>query len=69
MDNANLSYKEQLFCNAYANNGGNGTNAVISAGYSENGASVQASRLLAKVRIKEGIERQKNYIWGTIGVV
>ena len=61
MDNAKLSYKEQLFCNAYAINGGNGTNAVISAGYSENGASVQATRLLAKVKIRGEIERQKNY--------
>jgi len=61
MSDAKLSYKEQLFCNAYAMNGGNGTNAVISAGYSENGASVQASRLLAKVRIKGEIDRQQNY--------
>ena len=60
-ENAKLNYKEQLFCNAYANNGGNGKNAVISAGYSENGASVQATRLLAKVKIRGEIERQKNY--------
>ena len=65
MDNAKLSYKEQLFCNAYANNGGNGTKAVISAGYNqktEAGCSVQASRMLAKDKIKREIESQKSFL-------
>ena len=61
MSNANLSYKEQLFCNAYAINGGNGTKAVISAGYSENGASVQSTRMLNKTKILEEIERQQKF--------
>ena len=61
MDNAKLSYKEQLFCNAYANNGGNGTKAVISAGYAEGSASVQQTRLLKKDRIKRELERQQNF--------
>ena len=61
MDNDKLSLKEQLFCNAYANNGGNGTKAVISAGYAEASASVQQTRLLKKDRIQRELERQQNF--------
>ena len=56
-----MNIKEQRFCNEYVKNGGHGTNAVISAGYSENGASVQASRLLAKVKIRECVSRMEEY--------
>ena len=64
-ENDKLSLKEQLFCNAYANNGGNGTKAVITAGYNqktESGCSVQASRMLVKDKIKQEIDRQKNFL-------
>ena len=61
MADAKLNIKEQRFCNEYVKNGGHGTNAVISAGYSENGASVQASRLLSKVKIRETIGRMEEY--------
>ena len=61
MADAKLNIKEQRFCNEYVKNGGHGTNAVISAGYSENGASVQASRMLAKARIQGEIRRQEDY--------
>lgn len=37
----------------------NGTQAVIRAGYSENGADVQASRLLGKARVSDEIARRK----------
>ena len=61
MADVKLSIKEQMFCNEYLRNGGHGTNAVISAGYSSNGASVQASRMLVRSRIQKEIERQQNY--------
>ena len=61
MKDAKLNIKEQRFCNAYVKNGGHGTNAVISAGYSENGASVQATRMLAKAKIQGEIRRQEEF--------
>ena len=61
MKDAKLNIKEQRFCNAYVKNGGHGTNAVISAGYSENGSSVQASRMLAKPTIQGEIRRQEEF--------
>ena len=61
MKDAKLNIKEQRFCNAYVKNGGHGTNAVISAGYSENGASVQATRMLAKPKIQREIRRQEEF--------
>ena len=61
MKDAKLNIKEQRFCNAYVKNGGHGTNAVISAGYSENGSSVQASRMLAKPKIQGEIRRQEEF--------
>ena len=61
MADAKLSIKEQMFCNEYIRNGGHGTNAVIASGYSKNGASVQASRMLSKVKIQGEIERQQSY--------
>ena len=65
MDNDKLSLKEQLFCNEYAKNGGNGTKAVISAGYTDNNTgstAVQCSRLLKKQRILGELERQNNFV-------
>ena len=61
MADVKLSIKEQMFCNEYIRNGGHGTNAVIASKYSTNGASVQASRMLSKVKIQREIERQQNY--------
>ena len=61
MADAKLSIKEQMFCNEYIRNGGHGTNAVIASGYSSNGASVQASRMLVKPKIRETIRKQEEY--------
>ena len=61
MANAKLNIKEQRFCNEYIKNGGHGTNAVISAGYSSNGASVQSSRMLVRAKIQIEIERQEKH--------
>ena len=62
MANDNLSIKEQIFCNEYVKNGGNGTKAVISAGYAEQSASVQQTRLLKKDRIQGEIKRQNEFV-------
>mgnify|MGYP003631695342 FL=1 len=59
--NDKLSIKEQIFCNEYIKNDGNGTKAVISAGYAELSASVQQNRLLKKDKIQVELERQNNY--------
>ena len=61
MADAKLNIKEQMFCNEYIRNGGHGTNAVIASGYSSNGASVQASRMLVKPKIRETIRKQEEY--------
>jgi len=62
MANDNISIKEQIFCNEYVKNGGNGTKAVISAGYAEQSASVQQTRLLKKDRIRGEIKRQNEFV-------
>ena len=65
MANDKLSIKEQMFCNEYVKNGGNGVKAVISAGYIDNGTgstAVQCSRLLKKQRIIGELERQNNFV-------
>lgn len=59
--NDKLSIREQIFCNEYIKNDGNGTKAVISAGYAELSASVQQTRLLKKARIQAELVRQNNY--------
>jgi len=61
MANDKLSIKEQMFCNEYIKNGNNGTKAVISAGYAEQSASVQQTRLLKTDRIRRELERQNEY--------
>ena len=62
MANDKLSIREQMFCNEYIKNEGNGTKAVISAGYAEQSASVQQTRLLKKDRIQAELERQNNFV-------
>ena len=62
MANDKLSIKEQIFCNEYIKNKGNGTRAVISAGYAEQSASVQQTRLLKKDRIQRELKRQNEFV-------
>ena len=52
-----LTVKERIFCEEYLIDG-NGTRSVIDAGYSETGASVVATRMLAKVSIKAYIQEK-----------
>jgi hypothetical protein len=55
---SDLSQQERNFCDAFVGNGGNATQAVIDAGYSANGADVQACRLLSRQRIAARIKAQ-----------
>lgn len=50
-----LSHKEAAFVREYLANGGNGTQAAISAGYSEASAAELSSRLLRKVKIRKAL--------------
>jgi phage terminase small subunit len=57
-----LTPKQKAFCEYYAANGGNGTQAAIDAGYSENSATVEGSRLLTNANVLEYIEELANPI-------
>ncbi len=54
-----LSPKRLKFAQEYLLNGGNGTKAAITAGYSKKTAHAQASRLLKDVKIKDYIVQQQ----------
>lgn len=58
-ENAELNAKQELFCQYYVQNGFNGTQAAISAGYAKNSANEQSARMLAKASIYERIEQLK----------
>lgn len=58
-ENAELSAKQELFCQYYVQNGFNGTQAAISAGYAKNSANEQSARMLAKASIYKRIEQLK----------
>jgi phage terminase small subunit len=54
---AKLTPKQEAFVYHYCSNGGNGTQAAISAGYSEKTAQEIASQNLSKVMIKEELDK------------
>jgi phage terminase small subunit len=63
-----LTLKQDKFVKAYLLNGGNATQAAISAGYSKNTASETGYENLSKPQIKESIEKHQrksndDYIW------
>jgi len=53
---AGLSDKQELFCREYLKDF-NATQAAIRAGYSEDTASQQGSRLLSNVKVSERLEK------------
>lgn len=54
-----MENRRKLFIAKYLGEcNGNGTQAAIAAGYSENGASVTASRLLADPKVRHAIDKQ-----------
>ena len=63
-----LTLKQDKFVKAYLLNGGNATQAAISAGYSKNTASETGYENLSKPQIKTAIEKHQkksndDYIW------
>ena len=56
---AKLTPKQLAFIREYQVDH-NGTQAAIRAGYSENGASVQATRLLANARVRSEINQRRD---------
>jgi len=52
----NLTTKQRVFCELYAANGGNGTQAAIAAGYSESSAAESASQNLRNYEVVEYIK-------------
>lgn len=61
--NARLSLKEQRFVDAYLGSaGGNGTEAVLAAGYNQNRkvAAVTSAKLLRKASIRQEVDRRQN---------
>ena len=51
-----LTPKQKAFVREYKRNGGNGTQAAIKAGYSENTADVIATENLRKPNVKKALE-------------
>lgn len=56
VDADGLSERVRKFCREYVANGGNGTAAAITAGYSPDTATVQASQILTKLKVKKFID-------------
>lgn len=56
VDTDGLPERVKKFCREYVANGGNGTAAAIAVGYSPATATVQASQILTKLKVKKFIE-------------
>lgn len=54
-----LTPKQKAFVREYKKNGGNGTQAAIKAGYSENTADVIATENLRKPSIREALKQEE----------
>lgn len=63
-----LNDRQRLFCMEYVKNFFNGTKAAIAAGYSENTANEQASRLLTNVSVQQLIEVYKKDVGAMLGL-
>ena len=60
--NSKIKLKWKIFADEYIRNGGNATQAYISAGYSENGANRSAQKLLSKTVISQYIAEKMEQI-------
>ncbi|PEA74963.1 terminase small subunit [Bacillus wiedmannii] len=67
LEDEELTEKERLFCLYYVKYF-NGTQAALKAGYSKDGAHVQASRLLRRERVSSYIKELKGELVGNIFV-
>lgn len=63
-----LNERQKRFVLEYLRNGGNGTEAAISAGYSERSAAVQASRMLNDDKILAYKRAQARQIYYNLGL-
>ena len=66
-----LTAKQDAFVKEYLLNGGNATQAAITAGYSKKTANEQGAQNLAKLSIKEAIEKHqkkkdKSFVWSKV---
>jgi phage terminase small subunit len=59
---SDLLAREELFIAAYVANGGNAAAAAREAGYSAKGSAVRGAELLARPRVKDAIERERQKI-------
>lgn len=53
------AHRRKLFVEAYISNGGNATQAAISAGYSPHRADVTGAKMVGDIRISEELERRR----------
>ena len=67
-DESGLTERQRRFVLEYLRNGGNGTEAAISAGYSPKAAAVQASRLLSDDKILAYKRAQARQVYQAIGI-
>lgn len=63
-----LTDQQERFCQEYAANGGNATQAYISAGYSPNGAEQSASRLLTNANVNQCIQELRQTAAEKLGI-
>lgn len=59
----NLNDKQRQFADEYISNGGNATQAAITAGYSEKTAYSQGNRLLKHDEVKRYMKEQTERLW------
>ncbi|MCW7556497.1 terminase small subunit [Endozoicomonas gorgoniicola] len=63
-----LNDRQQRFVDEYLANGGNATQAAISAGYSAKTAEATASRLLRNVKVADSVARGQKKIKKDLGI-
>lgn len=63
MEEYNLNDKQKMFADEYITNGGNATQAAITAGYSEKTAYSQGNRLLKHDEVRRYLKEMTEAIW------
>jgi phage terminase small subunit len=63
-----LTDQQDRFCMEYVANGGNATQAYISAGYSESTAEQASSRLLTNVKVQERVKELQTSVAERLGI-
>ena len=68
IQNSGLTPKQLMFCEHYLINNGNGTQAAISAGYSERTAEAAASRLLTNVKVRAYLDSKTEKVFNKLDI-